>query len=177
MNENLKECKHAIRQFMREQYSNERLVALLDHARNGHLRYESCCCFVGAATANHNLAIGRHDFIGTHYHSLPSSITRPADAAYFCLADHIQGVSDNRYANTADTVRRRIIIPMILAELKRRRQEQPKEVREELMANSGVTIVEYAVMLALIAIALVAAVPGITSAVVGVFDTAASVME
>ena len=42
--------------------------------------------------------------------------------------------------------------------------------------EKGVTIVEYAIMLALIAIAIAVAAPNITSAVVGVFSKASSVM-
>ncbi len=41
----------------------------------------------------------------------------------------------------------------------------------------GVTIVEYAIMLALIAIAIAVSAPNITSAVVGVFGKASSVMN
>jgi len=43
--------------------------------------------------------------------------------------------------------------------------------------SKGVTIVEYAIMLALIAIAIAVAAPNITSAVMGVFSRASSVME
>jgi Flp pilus assembly pilin Flp len=42
--------------------------------------------------------------------------------------------------------------------------------------EKGVTVVEYAIMLALIAIAVAVAAPNITSAVVGVFSKASSVM-
>ena len=42
--------------------------------------------------------------------------------------------------------------------------------------QKGVTIVEYAIMLALIAIAIAVSAPSITSAVVGVFSKASSVM-
>jgi len=41
----------------------------------------------------------------------------------------------------------------------------------------GVTIVEYAIMLSLIAIAVAISAPNITSAVVGVFGKASSVMN
>jgi Flp pilus assembly pilin Flp len=41
----------------------------------------------------------------------------------------------------------------------------------------GVTVVEYAIMLALIAIAVAVAAPNITSAVVGVFGKASSVVD
>ena len=43
--------------------------------------------------------------------------------------------------------------------------------------EKGVTIVEYAIMLALIAIAIAVAAPNITSAVVNVFSKASSVMN
>jgi Flp pilus assembly pilin Flp len=43
--------------------------------------------------------------------------------------------------------------------------------------TKGVTIVEYAIMLSLIAIAIAISVPNITSAVVGVFGKASSVMK
>jgi Flp pilus assembly pilin Flp len=43
--------------------------------------------------------------------------------------------------------------------------------------SKGVTIVEYAIMLALIAIAVAVAAPNITSAVIGTFGKASSVMN
>jgi Flp pilus assembly pilin Flp len=43
--------------------------------------------------------------------------------------------------------------------------------------QKGVTVVEYAIMLALIAIAVAVAAPNLTSAVVGVFSKASSVMN
>jgi Flp pilus assembly pilin Flp len=43
--------------------------------------------------------------------------------------------------------------------------------------QKGVTVVEYAIMLALIAIAVAIASPTVTSAVVGVFSKASSIMN
>ncbi len=43
--------------------------------------------------------------------------------------------------------------------------------------QSGVTIVEYAIMLALIAIAIAVSAPTVTSAIVNVFNRASSVMK
>jgi Flp pilus assembly pilin Flp len=43
--------------------------------------------------------------------------------------------------------------------------------------EKGVTVVEYAIMLALIAIAVAVAAPNITSAVLGVFNKASSIMN
>ena len=41
----------------------------------------------------------------------------------------------------------------------------------------GVTVVEYAIMLAMIAIAVAVSAPSVTSAIVGVFSKASSVMN
>jgi Flp pilus assembly pilin Flp len=43
--------------------------------------------------------------------------------------------------------------------------------------TKGVTVVEYAIMLALIAIAVAVAAPNVTSAFIGVFSKASSVMN
>jgi Flp pilus assembly pilin Flp len=43
--------------------------------------------------------------------------------------------------------------------------------------HKGVTIVEYAIMLAMIAIAIAVASPTVTSAIIGVFNKASSVMN
>jgi Flp pilus assembly pilin Flp len=50
-------------------------------------------------------------------------------------------------------------------------------MKQNKRSQKGVTVVEYAIMLALIAIAVAAAAPNITSAVVGVFSKASSVMN
>jgi Flp pilus assembly pilin Flp len=55
-------------------------------------------------------------------------------------------------------------------------------VKDNAMARrksneKGVTVVEYAVMLALLAIAVAVSAPNITSAVVGTFGKASSVMN
>lgn len=120
----LKAYKQEIRKFMHEQYTDERLVLLLDHARTGHLSYESCCCFVGISNADHALRTDRlFDVRGSHYMNLPMAVRAPADLAYFRLADHMNmNTYYRRYSRDSDVVRRRIIIPMILAELRRRQQ-------------------------------------------------------
>jgi Flp pilus assembly pilin Flp len=63
-------------------------------------------------------------------------------------------------------LRRRTEMENLIVPTKRRKKSQ-----------SGVTVVEYAIMLALIAIAVAVAAPNITSAVVGVFSKASSVMN
>jgi Flp pilus assembly pilin Flp len=57
-----------------------------------------------------------------------------------------------------------------------RRQKQGDKMQKK-NKQKGVTVVEYAIMLALIAIAVAVAAPNITSAVVGVFSKASSVMN
>jgi Flp pilus assembly pilin Flp len=52
-----------------------------------------------------------------------------------------------------------------------------KKMLQKKNRTKGVTVVEYAIMLALIAIAVAVAAPNITSAVVGVFSQASSVMN
>jgi Flp pilus assembly pilin Flp len=51
------------------------------------------------------------------------------------------------------------------------------KIMQKKRNQKGVTIVEYAIMLALIAIAIAVAAPNITSSVVGVFSKASSVMN
>jgi Flp pilus assembly pilin Flp len=51
------------------------------------------------------------------------------------------------------------------------------ETHFHLRMDKGVTVVEYAIMLALIAIAVAVAAPNITSAVLGVFSKASSVIQ
>ena len=50
-------------------------------------------------------------------------------------------------------------------------------MKQNKRSQKGVTVVEYAIMLALIAIAVAVATPNITSAVLGVFSKASSVMN
>ncbi len=50
-----KETKQIIRDFMKTNYSDERLAMLLAHAQSGKLAFNSCCCFVGVSTAQHAL--------------------------------------------------------------------------------------------------------------------------
>lgn len=49
--------------------------------------------------------------------------------------------------------------------------------KKQKNSQAGVTVVEYAIMLALIAIAIAVSAPNITSAVLGVFSKASSVMN
>jgi len=52
-----------------------------------------------------------------------------------------------------------------------------ENIMQKKKNDKGVTVVEYAIMLALIAIAVAVAAPNITSAVLSVFSKASSVMQ
>jgi hypothetical protein len=122
-----KRKKEAIRNFLRLHYSDEKLAALLAHARDGKLVYRSCCCILGAATADHALQSGypRYPVKADHYGvACDLKGANSAEAAYGNLEGNYSGMDDE----DADPIRRRILIPMILAEFKRRaavRQESP----------------------------------------------------
>lgn len=106
----IKELKKPIRAFMQAHYTDERLSQLLAHAQEGKLNFFSCCCFIGVATADHalqmNLSSGGDN--GEHYwraKRLPGA--REAEGGF-------------RQFARADGLRRRILIPMIRTEMKRR---------------------------------------------------------
>ena len=60
---------------------------------------------------------------------------------------------------------------------KQERETLVSEMKGRAKKQKGVTTVEYAIMLALIAIAVAAAAPGISSSVVSVFSRAATCMN
>lgn len=118
MNEQLKKNKGILRDFMRLQYSDERLVMLLDHARSGALSFRSCCCFIGIVTTDlkvlHSLMCGDYgcERWKTNLRSaraLPGA--SQAEGAFKLLSWH-------------DERRSLLLIPIILAELKRRNSIQ-----------------------------------------------------
>ena len=107
MTEQQKRKQH-IRAFMQAHYTDERLAQLLAHAQDGKLAYCSCCCLIGIPTANHALR-GECDYRNYLGHDSPHN--------------SLSGDASSAYANIAlgeDSIRRRILIPMIRAEMKRR---------------------------------------------------------
>lgn len=117
MDQELKANKQIIRQFMKVNYTDERLAMLLAHAQSGKLAYFSCCCFIGIPTADHAL---RETFDSSVYESHIESSDLPnedmADAAYCRLANPLT----HNYDTSADERRRRRLIPIIKAEIRRR---------------------------------------------------------
>lgn len=112
-----KNAKQILYRWMRNQYTDERLAMLLDHARSGQLQYTSCCCFIGIVTADHfplRRGLSTDDGAIPHYfraHEIRGA--KRAELAFWRLAP-----------NRQDDQRRRILIPMILAEIRRRRLER-----------------------------------------------------
>ncbi|SRR5581483_3686563 len=109
----IKEAKQHLRAFMRAHYTDERLAALLAHARDGKLVFGSCCCFIGSATADHALKGAEHYCWREPHLALARTL---------CGAYHAEQAY--KYIARGDIRRRRIIIPMIRAEMKRRERER-----------------------------------------------------
>jgi hypothetical protein len=112
-NQELSEGKEILRTFMREHYTDERLAMLLEHAQSGRLRFISCCCFIGVATADHPL-VGFSVYLNdTHYIAAQQlSGAYDAETAYRRL-----GAAS---LEEREAMRRRRIIPIIRAEMRRR---------------------------------------------------------
>lgn len=106
-----RERKNAIRGFMREHYTDERLAQLLAHAQDGKLTFWSCCCFIGIVTADHRLC-----------GSLMQRIL--ADPDHYLVARRLNGAYGAEKAFAAlphDKLSRiRLLIPIIRAEMRRR---------------------------------------------------------
>lgn len=118
MNLEFRQHKQAIRSFMQLHYSDERLAQLLAHAQSGRLKYSSCCCFVGVATADHTLRTAPFFFGFRHLNRAWKLVGgRKADHSYFLL-----DYKRRWWHPPSDDKRRRILIPMIRAEIRRRDQ-------------------------------------------------------
>lgn len=116
--------KQTIRQYLRVRYTDERAAWLLEHARQGKLAYMSCCCFIGIPSADHALrgtwsddrSLGRDD---EHYLNAIKSVGAELAQKAF------------RFLGTNDEGRRRILIPIVKAELRRRdRARQAQQIQE-----------------------------------------------
>jgi hypothetical protein len=126
--------KQIIRQFMRDNYTDERLAMLLAHAQEGKLEYHSCCCFIGVPTADHALQNEIRDLPSSHHYFTGVRLVNAnaAEKAYYLL-----GVRASR-SDTEDALRRRILIPIIRAEMKRRefRKAAVERVAEAVLAGA-----------------------------------------
>jgi hypothetical protein len=127
-----RERKRHIRAFF-VHYTDEKLCALLAHARDGKLDFPSCCCFIGVATADHALRSWEEtsDFYKQEHFIRARSLPGASDAehAYFSL-------SPNSFEDAGEKQRRRILVPMIRAEMKIRQWQ--RELDECLDAGCSV---------------------------------------
>jgi hypothetical protein len=128
------EIKKHLRAYLRTAYSDDRLAALLAHAQEGKLSYHSCCCFIGAATANHALRghLGIGDRTEPHYQTARGAYgAELAEDAYCEIGWKLAyGRLDE------DAARRRFLIPLVRAEMKRR--EQMGRTREMVIESARV---------------------------------------
>jgi uncharacterized repeat protein (TIGR03803 family) len=128
MNAELRGNKQICRDFLRSAYNDERLAMLLAHAQSGKLVYHSCCCFAGVSDARHNLRVSiDRDWEG-HDEHLRGPKADISDA-YCSLAP-----DSDSFDKEADAKRRRLIVPIIRAEMRRRdRAKQAAEWKAELV--------------------------------------------
>lgn len=131
----LRKQKNAIRQYLRTAYTDERLAWLLAHARSGKLAYQSCCCLIGIATADHALQAKAdvNQPPSTHYHMARKFVgAREAEQAYWEMGYR----GESRSLQSSDGIRQRRLIPMILSEMRQRayvrklRAFQPESVMQ-----------------------------------------------
>jgi hypothetical protein len=126
VNIQLRRGKQAIRQYLRTAYTEERLVWLLAHARSGKLAYQSCCCLIGVATADHSLRSKAdvNQASGAHYHLARKFLgAREAEQAYWELGYF----GTPRSVASSDELRRRRLIPMVLSEIRQREKAKGSE--------------------------------------------------
>ncbi len=119
--------KQHIRNFLRTPvWTDEKLCALLAHAES-ILSFNSCCCLIGVATADHALKGKTDSWWAPHYH-LAQDLPLAPDAHHaFCSLPEFPSLPD------ADVIRNRILRPIIKAELRRR--EISRRVAVELDAR------------------------------------------
>jgi len=133
MTEQQKRKQH-IRAFMKAHYTDERLAQLLAHAQDGKLAFNSCCCLIGAINSPHAL---RGDRTTNSYKEVPGEVNhhirvrqevgKLAVQAEQAFCEMCAGPGRDCYSG--DAKRRRILIPMIRAEMRRReraRAAQPE---------------------------------------------------
>ena len=113
-----KEAKSVVRRYLREVYTDRDLVRALDHARAGKLAYNSCCCFAGCPGAGERLHGDRNTMSGSEFFGPCSSFDFRAFRNDSQLAS--DAYCDLVSVDAGDPERRRILIPMILSEIRRR---------------------------------------------------------
>jgi hypothetical protein len=104
-----------IRKFLAANYSNEKLAALLAHTESGRLSYNTCCCLVGIATADHAL-LGAFE-----------SDSLPYEDSHVCRARKLpfawEAEAEFRELGP-DEARREALLPLIREEMARRDRDR-----------------------------------------------------
>jgi hypothetical protein len=102
-----------ISRFLKGNYSDEQLAALLAHAESGRLSYNSCCCLVGIPLATHALrSEHEYDFDGEAHLERGRELPWAKEAEFeFALLG-------------PDRTRRRILMSLVLAEMERRKRKK-----------------------------------------------------
>ncbi len=131
MDAQLRENKRIIRGFMAAQYTDARLVQLLDHCRAGKFAFTSCCCFVGVVTADHALRGEEGGYAHENHYDI--AIELP-DAASAEGATYMLGANGNWPGN--DGLRMRRLIPMVKAEIRRRMAASKPTVTESELTTA-----------------------------------------
>lgn len=128
-----------ISDFLRTSYSDEQLAALLAHAEDGKLAFDSCCCLIGIPTADHALQ-GRtsafENYLDGHYHLAKYGV---ADADKTKHMEPLLGIAlvENAFLklaplHTDDDIRNAKLIPLIRAEIERRERERTESSSKSL---------------------------------------------
>lgn len=115
-------------QFMREHYTDEKLAALLAHAEDGKLGFVSCCCLVGALTADHPLQTADP---GSLCPTNGNHLTK-AQAEYPLVERAFRDLGYPMQGGDSEITRRAKIIPLIQAEIARRDALKAPSIREML---------------------------------------------
>lgn len=128
-----KTYKQYIRDYMQAHYTDQRLAWLLAHARDGKLSFHSCCCFVGIPTADHALQgeTSMASSVGLHYFKAKAAGGMQAGMAEsgFAMIGR-RTLLTHEYYQVEDARRRRVIIPMVRAEMRRRALASAKAITE-----------------------------------------------
>jgi len=140
MTEQQKHKQH-IRAFMQAHYTDERLAQLLAHAQDGKLAFDSCCCFIGATTAQHSLQPSRQTtgyqegWVSVDGQSeIHTALARVSEMAVKAETAFCHLTTELNDDSRGDSVRRRILIPMIRAEMRRR--ERARGVQPEFSTTA-----------------------------------------
>lgn len=148
---NTQELKKPIREWLKK-FDDQRLASLLAHAQDGNLAFNSCCCLIGMYNAPLNMA-----FVADRA-SNPGWFREPKHQGHpLCHHEHVRElfgaqaqIVENAFRDLAfhpsplprgnaeqDARRRRILIPMIRAEMRYRRAPEPVAQPEAEVQHVG----------------------------------------